>query len=208
MTDLKTDEEQVEELKKWWKENGRSVIAGLILGIGIIFAWQGWQQYRASQAAQASATYRQLSQAARAGHAEAAETLYQRLRDDFSSTPYAAFGALDMARLKVDQNQLAEARVFLDRARDDAPDKGFAQVARIRLARVLLDLKDLALAERIISEPTPPAFAAELAVLRGDLALAKGDREAARAAYQEALEGKVANPAYVRMKLNDLAPAS
>ncbi len=208
MTDLKTDEEQVEELKKWWKENGRSVIAGVVIGLGIIFSWQAWQQYRANQAAQASATYRQLSLAAHAGHVEAADTLYQRLRDDFSNTPYATFGALDMARMKVEAGKPGEARVYLAWARDNAPDDGFAQVARLRLLRVLLDQKNLDQAQRIIDEPTPPAFAAEIAVLRGDLALARGDVDSARQAYREALQGKVAAPAYVRMKLNDLAPAS
>lgn len=208
MADLKTEEEQVEELKKWWKENGRSVIAGLVIGIGIIFAWQGWQQYRASQAAQASATYRQLSQAVIAGHAEAADTLYQRLRDDFGGTPYVAFGALDLARMKVDADKLGEARVYLDWAKDNAPDEGLKQVARLRLVRVLLALGDLDVATRIAKEPGVAAFDAEMSALRGDLALAKGDTAAARAAYRKALEGDVANPAFIRMKLNDLAPSS
>ena len=38
-----SEEEQVQAIKKWGKENGPGIIAGLILGLGALFGWRYWQ---------------------------------------------------------------------------------------------------------------------------------------------------------------------
>lgn len=41
-----TEEEQVEALKKWWKENGTAVIVGVVIGISAVVGFWKWREYR------------------------------------------------------------------------------------------------------------------------------------------------------------------
>ena len=45
----KTEEEQVEAIKKWWQENGKSIIAGVVIGITAIFGWRAYDSHMAVQ---------------------------------------------------------------------------------------------------------------------------------------------------------------
>ena len=38
----RTEEEQVEAIKTWWKANGTSVIVGVVLGVAVIFGVRYW----------------------------------------------------------------------------------------------------------------------------------------------------------------------
>ena len=71
-------------------------------------------------------------------------------------------------------------------------------------------MKEWAALDMLLSQPGDSAFAGEFAALRGDMAMAQGDREAARAAYADALARGVENPDMLRMKLVDVggAPAA
>ena len=45
-----TEEEQVEAIKKWWNENGKSIITGIIIGVIAIFGWRSYENHTAMQA--------------------------------------------------------------------------------------------------------------------------------------------------------------
>ena len=38
-----TEEQQVEAVKKWWKENGVSLIVGVVMGLSAIAGWKYYQ---------------------------------------------------------------------------------------------------------------------------------------------------------------------
>ncbi|MGU3844696.1 YfgM family protein, partial [Vibrio diabolicus] len=38
-----TEEQQVEAIKDWWKENGKAVIIGAVVGLGGLFGWRYYQ---------------------------------------------------------------------------------------------------------------------------------------------------------------------
>ena len=42
MSEYQTDEEKVEAIRKWWRENGTAVVAGLVLGLAGLIGWQYW----------------------------------------------------------------------------------------------------------------------------------------------------------------------
>lgn len=201
------EEEQVEALKKWWQENGKSVVGGVLLGLLIVGGWRGWQHYERGQGEAAAARYEQILATAEAGQAESAYSLAARLDAEFSGSPYTFLAALHVAKLKLAAGDKAGARGRLEWVRLHAEDPAIRQLATLRLARVLVDAGDLDDAQLILDGAPKDALAPELAEVRGDLARARGQVAAARAAYEEALRGK-ANSALLRMKLDDLPAAS
>lgn len=198
-----SEEEQVEAIKKWWKENGMSVVGGAVLGFAIIFGWQGWGQYRTAQGENASILFSTLENQVRAGDNEAAVSTAKRLIGDYGDSVYAGFAALQVARLSYEQGDKAVAREHLRWTVENASDPTIAGLARLRLGRLLLDLGEADAAAAIAAAAgdfMPGAFAE----LRGDIARAQGDSTAARRAYDEALQQGVDDAALVRMKLVDL----
>ena len=200
-----TEEEQIESIKKWWKENGRAVIAGAVLGIGGIFAWQGWTAHKVVEGAEASMRFEYLLESVRTGRGDVAGKQADALIADYESTPYALFGALSDARAKLEQNDIAAARARLEWVIANAGDGALREIARLRLARILLSEGDLKGAEKLAAARTLTSYAGEYAELEGDIAAAREDRDAAARAYRSALEQDVSNAATVRMKLDDLA---
>lgn len=205
MADHLTDEEQVEALKKWWRENGKSVIGGVVLGLALVGGWRGWQYYEQTRAETAGLEYDGLLVAVESKNPERAAQLSERLRADYDDTAYASLAALHVAKLKVEAGDRAAAQAQLEWVRANAPDPALREIAGLRLARLLIDGGELDAAGRLLDGAPRGAFAPELAELRGDLARARGDVATARAAYEEALAGKP-GASILRMKLDDLPP--
>jgi predicted negative regulator of RcsB-dependent stress response len=208
MAEHLNDEEQLEALKKWWRENGRSVVGGVLLGLALVGGWRGWQYHEQDRAESAGARYDELLVAAESRQPERAVQLAEGLRADFAETAYASLAALQVAKIKFEAGDRGGAQVHLAWVRANAPDPALRQIAALRLARILIDDGDLDAAQRIVDASPRDAFAPELAELRGDLARAGGDLAAARAAYEEALAGKPASGVLLRMKLEDLPSGS
>jgi len=187
MDTLKTEEEQAEEVKKWLRENGGSLATGILLGLAVLFGGKAWVEYGKRQSESASNLYAQIG-AAVAGHDEAAATsMYESMIKDFSGSTYAVLSAMQIARLQLEGGNAEAARAQLQWAHDHAETPELQQVTRLRLARLLVDAGEYDRAEQLISGAQEGEFAALYAELRGDLARARGDFEAAHAAYEKAL---------------------
>ncbi len=200
MTTYLNEEEQLEALKKWWAENGKSIVIGVVLGFAAIFGWQGWQAYRVAQGEAASNLYISMQNQVRAGKAESALELGKRLLGEHTGSVYASFAALKLAQLMYERGDKANASENLQWVVSHAPDAVIADLARFRLARVQLEQKQY---EQAVSQ-LDAVDAAGVAELRGDIARARGDLAAARAAYRQALAAKGGASALVRMKLNEI----
>jgi len=109
-----TDDERVEDLKKWWKENGTSIIVGIALGLIAIFGWQYWNSYRNAKAEQVSKAYDAFVAAAEKPDAEQARQSGQALLAEFPKSPYAALTALRLAKLALDGSDTATATQRLE----------------------------------------------------------------------------------------------
>jgi len=203
------DEAQVEQLRRWWRENWMALAGGLVLGLAGIFGWEAWQSARTAKAENASQIYEDLKKLPADKSAQATE-LGKKLADDYSGTPYAAQAALYLANMAVQRSDWDGARAQLDWVVAHAGDPGLKKIARLRLARVLWqqDRLDDALAQLDVPDDDP--FAALYQELRGDLQLAKGDRAAARSAYEKALQlgPAAASRDGLQRKLDDLAGAA
>ncbi len=204
MSVYQTEDEQVEALKKWWKENGKSVIGGIVLGAAIIGGWQGWQGWQRSAGEAGSMMYDTLRQAVRSGQIDEAIEQGKRLIGEHGSSAYASFAGLDLARLAYQKGEKSAARGHLEWVADSAPDPTLREVARLRLARLLMDMGETEALAALLDQAPLQAFAGEFDVLRGDLARVQGDRATARQAYLDALAAGVDDAAFVRMKLVDV----
>ncbi|MBL3591460.1 MAG: tetratricopeptide repeat protein [gamma proteobacterium endosymbiont of Lamellibrachia anaximandri] len=204
MSVYQTEEEQVEALKKWWQENGKSVVAGVVIGLGAVFGWQSWGEYKERVGGDASVAFNQMITAVESGDSDSASKQAELLRLEYESSNYAVFAALAQARIKIEAGDSPAARSQLEWAIDNASESGLKQIAQLRLARILLSEGDLdgAAAQAKVDSGS---YAGEFAALRGDIALARQDNKSARDAYSLALANGVGNSALVQMKLDDLA---
>ncbi|MBN7796147.1 tetratricopeptide repeat protein [Parahaliea mediterranea] len=219
METYRSEEEQVEALKRWWDENGRSTVIGIALALVGVFGWQGWQEYSQGQRDAASDIYQQLLQAA-GGAAQSpaqqgvAERLAQRLKDEYAGSTYAQFAGLQLARLAVADGDLEQAESELRAVLADASSGGdVALVARQRLARVVAARgeTDAALALLDVSGSHP--YQASYALARGDILFGEGRRADALGAYQLARQLESESPGQLNLaslerKLARLSPVS
>ena len=200
------DEAEVENLKRWWSENWKSLAAGLAIGLLGIFGYEGYKRHELSVSEQASQIYEDFKTAATAKKNDEAAALGDHLIKDYASTPYASGAALRLAQLAVDQNRLDDAAARLQWVTDHGKDDGLRDLAKLRLARVLWQQKKTDQALKLL-DGDHGAYAALYSELRGDIKLSTGDRAAARAAYQDAVKAAAdgANAAGLQHKLDDLA---
>jgi predicted negative regulator of RcsB-dependent stress response len=173
------EQEQVAELKAWWRQHGN-----LIAFAG----WQGWRWYNASQAGQAAAVFDTLVKASQGGDAKALRDATGTLIESYPRTMYATMGALVAARFHFDRNDAKSAKTQLEWVVEKAPTEDFRDIARLRLAAVLLDEKAYDEALKVLDAKHSPAYESQFAALRGDVLVAKNQPAEARAAYKLALE--------------------
>jgi predicted negative regulator of RcsB-dependent stress response len=203
-----TDDEKVEAIKAWWKENGVAIVMGIAIGLGAIVGWRYWGDYRDSVAAQGSMVFDQVLANAATGQTEAVVTQARMLSDDFSSTPYAALGALVEAKTLYESGQAEAAIAALTDVIAAAPDPALARIAALRLARMQVAEGQLDEAAKTVADhDTSPEFAGDFAAVRGDIAAAREDHRTARAAYEQALAEGTGFSQLIRLKLDNLPAA-
>lgn len=199
------DEVQMEQLRRWWKENWVALAGGLVLGLGGIFGWEAWQNAKTSEAEQASQIYEDLKNAA--AKPERVAELGKTLMQDFPATPYAAQAALLLAQKSAAAGDWAAAGVHLNWVIQHADDAGLKKLARLRLARALWQQNKPQDALAQLDVKDDDAFASLYQELRGDILLSQNDRAAARSAYEKALTlgPAPASREFLQRKLDDLA---
>ena len=182
------EQEQVAELKAWWRQHGNLIVA-TILAAAVAFAgWQGWRWYNASQAGQAAAVFDSLVKGAQGGDAKVVRDSAGTLIESYPRTMYATMGALVSARFHFDRNDLKSAKAQLEWVVQSAPSEDFRDIARLRLAAILLDEKAYDEALKVLEAKHSPAYESQFAALRGDILVAKNQPAEARTAYKLALE--------------------
>lgn len=183
-----TDEERLEIIKKWWKENGSSIVTGVVLGLAVLFGSKAWFSYQESNAQTASNIYMTMIAALENGDAAAVAVKADMLVMEHGSSPYATLAALAMAKIKIEAGELNDAQAQLRWVLDNSKSGIFRDTARLRLARVLIAMEDIDAAEALLQEPASgDAFDPLYTEVKGDVNVARGDIGAAHSAYQQAL---------------------
>jgi predicted negative regulator of RcsB-dependent stress response len=201
-----SEEERVEALKRWWKENRRAVAMGIVLGAAIILGWNTWQSARLHKAEEASSVYQQLVKAAEAKQGDSVLKLSERLVDSYPGTTYASLAAFFRARQQVNAGDLQAAQRTLQGLLDSSKDDGLKHLARLRLVSVLLAIghNDEALNLLLALKPEQEGeFGSQYAIAKGDVYAALNRPSDAVQAYEQAVRLGDLSP-LLQLKLADL----
>lgn len=212
MSELRTEEEQLEVMKKWWADNGKAIIVALVLSISAIAGWKWWQAQQQAKAEAASSAYEQLmdvmskpelTEEERA----TAKHLAVSLQADHEETLYANYAALFEARLLLDNEQYTAAQAVLNKLQAEAVNDLVKEVAGVREAELLWQQGKNQQALDLLNQLQTQAYAGDARELKGDILVEMGDKASARQAYQQAKQAfnaaGISRPV-LDMKLTDL----
>jgi predicted negative regulator of RcsB-dependent stress response len=202
-----TDDEQLEEVKRYVREYAPVLIIGALLGAGGLFGWRYYQSYQTERGLKAAGQFAQLSATLQGKDDAKSRQVAADLIKDYPSSPYADQAKLVLARIDVDAGQDANAVGPLTEVMSGSKDAELRQIARLRLARVLIDQGKPDDAIKLLSEANPGSFAGRYHEVHADALYAKKDTAGAITEYKAALDAADAggvDAAMVEMKLADL----
>ncbi|MDO9405430.1 MAG: tetratricopeptide repeat protein [Polaromonas sp.] len=201
------EQEQLDELKHFWKRYGNLITWALIVVFGAVAAWNGYQYWQARQSAQASVMYEEVERAAQSGDAARLDRAFADMKDRFGGTVYAHQAGLLAAKAYHDKGNIDSSRAALVWVADKASDEGYKSIANLRLAGLLIETKAYDEALKTLSGSFNKDFAALAADRRGDIFTAQGKKDEAKGEYEKAWKGLDARSEYrrlVEVKLNAL----
>lgn len=202
MERFETEEEQVDAIKRFWKENGIAIIVGAVLGLGGLYGWRYYNDTQISAKEEASTSYEAVvAQLEDANTADAEKFVAE------SDSGYSTLTALQLAKVSIDGNDLEGAAKHLSKVANGAKEDAIKSLANIRLARVQAELKQYDAALTTLDKVGQEAFKAQTQEVKGDILVAQGNFDGARAAYTESLNANDNNQ-LIKMKLDNLAVAA
>lgn len=206
--ELLSEKEQVEQLRAWWQENGKYIIGGVVLGVGLLVGWNQWQGSERESQMNASALYEALMGEIGDGDLEAAELAANQLHADYAATAYAPLARLAMARLYMDKGRDADAADTLSALTATDASQEVLSLGKLRLAKVLLYQDKAAQVVELLKDETDSAYSARFNEVLGDAYVALGQFDDAADAYAIATADDPDLPTVdrtlVQMKINDL----
>lgn len=198
------EEQEINQLKDWWKENGKTIIVAFILGVGGMFGWRYWQAHQAEQIAQASAQYDMLIYSAQQDEQAKKANIEQFVQAN-SKTAYAVFALLDEAKKATEKQDFAAAEANLNQALTQSQDEVLTSIVALRLSSVQFQLGQLDNALTTLNQVKGESFNARKAILTGDIQVAKGDKVSAKNSFEQAQQsGSQLEQQMAKMKLNNL----
>ena len=201
------EQEQLDELKHFWKQYGNLITWVLIAVFGAIAAWNGYQYWQRQQAIQASSMYEEVERAVKSGDSARLDRSLADMKERFGSTVYAQQAGLLVAKAQYDKGNLDAAKAALTWVAGNAADEGYQAIARLRLSGLLLETKAYDEALKLVTGSFPKDFDPLAADRRGDILMAQGKKSEAKADYEKAYKGLDERAEYRRLveaKLNAL----
>ena len=206
MEEFESEDQQIEAIKKWWKEIAVSLLLGLGIGVGALLGWREYLAYQTDHSAAASDLYQAVqTQVAQNRLDDAHINKADIIRNEYSDTPYAALASMAQAKYEFEHGDIDSALMHLRWASENSTEPDVQHVAKLRLARILIAQKKYGEAETILLAAYPAAFTAGYEELKVDLHAAKGEIAQARVAYDKAINATDGNASrWLRLKRQDL----
>lgn len=210
MSELKTEEEQIEAFKTWWKKNGTSLVLAVSVGVAGYFGIQAWQQNQENHLVEASSLFESMSQAATdltdEKNLKTVSFIADQLVNDFDDTGYATYAHLFQAKVDVIAEDFDAAIDTLNEAKASTEDVALKAIADLRISKVLVHQGELDKALSQLAMVSLSEFDSLKLELKGDVLLAQGKAGEARAAYQAARDAQTqqAQNPLLDIKLQDL----
>lgn len=204
------EQEQLDQLKAFWKQYGNLITWTLVAVLGAFAAWNGWNQWQRSESIKAAAMFDELEKAAQGADTDRVAGIFKDLRERYGRTTYAGQGGLLAAKVQAEKLKPDDAQASLGWVAENASETEYRSIARLRLAGLLIDAKKYDEALKQLDAVSGKEFAALAADRRGDVLLAQGKTEEAKAAYQQAwkaMDEKVGYRRLIDAKLTSLGAA-
>ncbi|KAF0204933.1 MAG: hypothetical protein FD173_1453 [Gallionellaceae bacterium] len=204
------EQEQVDALRGWWKENGKWVVAAVVIALLGYAGMQFWKSHQAQQAGEASKLYVEVEKQIMTNDPKRVNDAVAALVDKFGGSAYAPRAQLLAVQANVQAKDMTRAKTQLQWVIEHAHETGLQDTARLKLASILLDEKNYDEALKQLNATHPEAFTGLYADMKGDVLSAQGKTEEARAAYKQALDKIEAKSMYrnlVQLKLDGLGDA-
>lgn len=182
------EQEQLDRLKEFWAEYGRTILVAVILVIAIVsgrFGWDAWQDRKANGA---SLLYDDVIAAIEHGSAPQAKEFLQKLQTEYGSTAYASLSSLNAAVYFYAQGNLDDAQEMLEWVQGNSKDAGWVGLATLRLADVLTDQKKYDEALQGLAHKVPESFIGLVEEKKGNVYVAQGENEKAIEAFLKAYQ--------------------
>ena len=193
------EQEQLDQLKAFWKQYGNLITWALIAVLAAFAAWNGWHWWQRDQAVKSGSMYDQLDKAAQAGDADQAARVFADMKERYPRTAFTQQGGLLLAKVQFDKGQADPALATLAWVGANATETEYQTIAHLRAAGILLDQKKYDEALKQLDAATAPDFVALAADRRGDVLLAQGKTDEAKAAYTKAWQAMDATIEYRRL---------
>ncbi|GAD78445.1 YfgM family protein [Vibrio ezurae] len=198
-----SEEQQVEAIKDWWRENGKAVILGAVIGLGGLFGWHYYQDSVVTGQEGAAAEYAETIQALNNKGLDASDEV-QTFINTHAKREYAVLAALQLAQAQIAQGDFKSGLTQLEWAKANTKDEALAPVITLRAVRVKAELGDIDAAIAELDALKAAGWEGRIAELKGDLLLRNGDSEGAYTAYSAAQQAADASQS-IQFKLDDLA---
>lgn len=203
---MDNDELQEEQVKKFIKEYGPWIVAGLVIGLGSMFTWRNYQAAQDSAAQAKTSAYEQVLEQLQSSDGLANTEFANTALTEFEGSSYAALTRMQLAAIAVNDGDLDEAAQLLSMAIKETSRVELQSLISLRLARVEIARGEFELAQKALANVANDGFTALKKEVEGDLLFAQGQLSAAKTAYAQAigLSASGANP-FLQMKLDNLA---
>jgi predicted negative regulator of RcsB-dependent stress response len=197
------EQEQLDQLKSFWKTYGNLVTWLLVVALGCYAAWNGWNWWKRDQAVKAGSMYDQLDKAVQAGDVDQASRVFADLKGRFPGTAFTEQGGLLAAKVQFEKGKADEALATLAWLEANATEAEYRTIARLRAAGVLLDQKKyddaLKQLDGVVLKNAASGFGALVDDRRGDVLMAQGKTDEAKTAYNKAWQVMDAKLDYRRL---------
>lgn len=200
----KTEEQQFEEAKSWFKQNGTPILVAVFLVAAASFGWNFWKNHQIETALKTSANYQQVMESY-LQNPEKNAPLVEKFIADNKGSSYAVFAQLEQVKQQVEKADFAAAKNSLNQALSATDDATLHNVIRFRLAAVEFQLNEFDGALATLSKIQDKAWELRKQVFVGDILASKGDKEAAKSAYEQAKANATeAEQRLLELRINNL----
>lgn len=200
------EQEQLDEIKAWWKKNGKLVTNTVIAALLAYVAWQGYQYWQNKKVSEASSIYQSMVMLD-AGKVAEIKAQATKLMDGFSGTPYAGRAAVLLAKAEFASKDSKAAKADLQWAIDHAKEGAVQAIASLQLAGILLEDKDYEGAHKVLDGKMDVGYIGLRDEMKGNVYLAQGKQAEAKKAFESALNNLDAGGAMyqaTKLKLESL----
>ncbi|NCO18920.1 MAG: tetratricopeptide repeat protein, partial [Gammaproteobacteria bacterium] len=166
--ELYDEHEQSERVRNWMRENGVSVLMGVVLALAGIFGWRQWQDYQSTQAMLANEYYASVQREVEAGNLEAATQQFATLRETVGEHGYLALAGLLIAGEHAARGELDAAADIYAELRKSKSWDALQPLLRIRHAQVESARGQADAALVLLQGEAPSGFEGLWQELRGD----------------------------------------